>query len=289
MIAGCGAENGSGDQLPNAAGTDPNPPLTYRHIGGRDLAIHRMEPSSPRGDGPDRVLHKTETDARATLILFHGGGWNGGSPSDIAPVATAFAEAGFRVLSPEYRTKSRDGASPEDAMDDAINAVQHIALRPEQFGLSQTEPSPIVFGGMSVGGQMAIHAFLECQSSTASNAESLAPAGLVLFNPVLDLGPDGFAPDRMESPIELVSPIHREISGFAPTLIVQGGRDETTPLMTAMDFAGKLRSIGSSAEIYVDPAGQHTFFIESVLGTTGRTARLDVMEAAIAFLGRVCD
>ncbi|WMS44780.1 alpha/beta hydrolase fold domain-containing protein [Acuticoccus sp. MNP-M23] len=76
-----------------------------------------------------------------TLLWFHGGGFVFGAPETHVALARAIAAAGVRVVLPRYRLAPEH---PWPAMlDDALAAIDAV-------------PGPVMIGGDSAGGQLAL-------------------------------------------------------------------------------------------------------------------------------------
>jgi acetyl esterase len=129
----------------------------------REAAGHpvRAEVVVPRGTGPHPVL-----------LYLHGGGWVSGSPATHRKLAHRFAEAGFLVVSPDYRL------APEHpfpaGFEDAVHALGWVAREAARFG---GDPRRLAIGGDSAGANLAA-------AAAALSAELSAPvpaAALLLY------------------------------------------------------------------------------------------------------------
>ncbi len=101
------------------------------------------------------------TAGKTPLIAFHGGSWQrrGFGFLGIEHMASNFVDAGFVVFAPFYRLvgstdgpEQCNGASLEDLMNDAKDALDWVTLNRENFGASG---KPVVFG-QSSGGHLAL-------------------------------------------------------------------------------------------------------------------------------------
>ena len=71
--------------------------------------LHLFEPSDWR-----------PTDRRSAFVLFHGGGWTGGTPRRMYPFAAHAAQRGMLGVSVEYRLLNpKRGTTVLDAVHDA--------------------------------------------------------------------------------------------------------------------------------------------------------------------------
>ncbi len=170
---------------------------------GESVEVYRIEPE----DGPERA---------PAIVLFHGGGWTAGSPSQLFPHAEAFARAGFVCLLPAYPLASAEaGLSETVAAAEAIAA--RIVERADEFGL---DADRLYLLGESAGGHLA--------AMIASRPRPSPWAGVILWNPVLDLRKLGWLEKRHGPPEDLDawSPVNF-LSEFHPPALVLHGENDT--------------------------------------------------------------
>ena len=60
-----------------------------------------------------------ETDKRAGIVFFFGGGWENGTIKAFEPQARYLAGRGMVAVRADYRVKSRHGVTPKECVDDA--------------------------------------------------------------------------------------------------------------------------------------------------------------------------
>ena len=149
--------------------------------------------------GPARA-HETEPEGEpiGTLVLGHGAG-GGIESKDLRAVASAAAEAGWRVLRIEqpWRVAGKRVASPPPQLDVGLRAV--LAALRDDGRLS----GPLVLGGRSAGARVA------CRSAEEQDA-----AGVLSL--AFPLHPPGRPAKSRADELHLVR---------VPLLIVQGERD----------------------------------------------------------------
>jgi acetyl esterase len=112
-----------------------------------------------------------ETEPRATIVYFHGGGWTVGSPELLEGSCLLFArEAGVRVLSVRYRLAPEHvfPAAIEDCTDACRWALDHLE-------------GPVVVMGESAGGNLAA-----ATSAALVGRPGRGLAAQILMNPALD-------------------------------------------------------------------------------------------------------
>ncbi|MEM6458774.1 MAG: alpha/beta hydrolase fold domain-containing protein, partial [Planctomycetota bacterium] len=169
--------------------------------------------TTPQGDlrlyfyGPDGQ----RTDGRTPAVLFFfGGGWNQGNPDQFRRQAQHLADRGIVGVTADYRTRNRHGTTPFDALADAITAMRTLRANAETLGL---DPDRLGAAGGSAGGHLAAALATVTADDLIPDDDGLAdspfrPAALVLFNPVYDNGPDGYAHDRIGERYVDFSPAH---------------------------------------------------------------------------------
>jgi acetyl esterase len=190
-----------------------------------------------------RALVTRVASPRAVVVLFHGGGWVAGDPHQFDFQRQALAVANIASASIEYRVRQRHGTMVDAAVADAIDAGAYVAR--EFSGV------PIFCCGASAGGLLAIH----CAIQTPT-------AGVVLFNPVLDLSAErGFKSKAVPPGGDVgLSPLHMTPSSFPSTLIMHGTNDRVVPIAASREFADKLNVIGSRATVLSYDSAPHGFF-----------------------------
>lgn len=88
------------------------------------------------GELPDigvEVIIPDRPGPSPTVVLVHGGGWVGGSPASIRPLAMHLAAEGFLTVSVRYKLANDSPGFPT-AVDDIACAVRYAAAHPEGDG-----------------------------------------------------------------------------------------------------------------------------------------------------------
>lgn len=216
--------------------------LTAAGLRKRGVLVSRLAVPGPKGEIPIRVLEPIGS-ARGVIVDFHGGGWVVGSAALNDRVNAHLAEAGFAVLSVEYRLLDQGrGVQMQDAVFDCVAALRWAATDgARRFGHDR-----IVTVGESAGAHLAALAILALQP-----AERVPPiAGCVFVQGVFDLSGspsvrgagsdcllfDGanlardlgrLVPERDEVGRRRpdVSPLYADLADLPPALFVTGDRD----------------------------------------------------------------
>lgn len=246
--------------------------IGYKATARRQLFLHVFAPDPDEFPGP-----------RPAIIFFHGGGWVEGDALRFYDQARHLAGKGLVAISADYRIGQTDGTEPRTALSDAISAMRYVRAHAAALGI---DPARIAAGGGSAGGQLA--AALATSSGFEDPADdpgvSYRPAALVLFNPVIDNGPDGFGFDRVSGYWKAFSPLHNVRPGHAPTIIMLGTRDALIPVATGEAYCDKVRAAGSACRLELYEGQPHAFFSRARSALYyGRT--LAAMDAFLSELG----
>lgn len=198
------------------------------------------------------------SDQRPALVLFHGGGWTGGTPSVLYPQAAAVAARGMVGISVQYRLAEK-GKAPDVCVNDARSAMRWVRSHAAELGI---DPKRIGAGGGSAGGHLAAHCGLVSALDDPADDKSVScrPDALVLFNPVYANGPEGYGNERIKNRVKEFSPMENIRKDSPPTLVLLGDQDRLVPVKTAEAFRDAQRAVGVKSELIVYPGQAHGFF-----------------------------
>ena len=193
------------------------------------------------------------------IIFFHGGGWNNGTADQFLPQAEYLAKKGMIVIRASYRLKNIHGTSPKEALEDAKSAMRYLRNNAAQLHIKSNK---IAGGGGSAGGHLAAAAFtsLEINDPNDPIKVSSKPNSLVLFNPVIDNGPNGYGYERIKEWFPDISPIHGITKKFPPTIVFLGTKDPLIPVSTGELFRDKINAAGGKCELFLFEGAVHGFF-----------------------------
>lgn len=193
------------------------------------------------------------------IIFYFGGGWNGGTTKQFKPQAEYFASRGMITVLADYRVKSRHKTTPYESVADAKSAIRFLRQHAKELNIN---PNKIVASGGSAGGHLAAACGV-CpgldENGENLNISSKANA-LILFNPVFDNGPDGFAHERMGDRWQEISPAHNIKKGAPPTIVFLGKEDHLIPVSTAESYKAKMEEVGSRCDLFLYDGVGHGFF-----------------------------
>ncbi len=222
--------------------------LTYKQVDSVQLGLKIFYPS-----GYKKGNH------HPTIVFFFGGGWTGGSIAQFEPHAKYFAAKNMITVLVDYRVKNRHNTTPFESVKDAKSAIRYLRQHAKELGVEATR---IVVSGGSAGGHLAAACFTNESLNESSDdlAISPKPNALVLFNPVIDNGKDGYGYERIGDAYVTFSPIHNINKGFPPTIFFLGTNDKLIPVGTAQNFKRKVEEVGGRCELFLFDNQPHGFF-----------------------------
>lgn len=167
------------------------------------------------------------TSQRPAVILVHGGGWQYGNYMRTNGWPKLLRDAGYQVISVEYRLAEPGKPTWDKAPADIRDAVAYIKTYAPQLGI---KPDQIALMGQSAGGHLAL-----LEANTSSNIRAVVG----LYSPT-DLKTDyelsidkdselaflGGTPDEYPERYEAVS-VPLAVNSQSPaTLLIQGTNDD---------------------------------------------------------------
>lgn len=222
--------------------------VTYKTIGGITLKMDVFEPAK-----------KDPQKKYPAIVFFHGGGWNDGTPSQLFPQAQYLSSRGMIAFSAEYRVKTVHQTTPVECVKDAKSAIRWVRANAATLGV---DPERIAAGGSSAGGHMAaalatVTAYTEAGES---DKVSCVPNALVLLNPVVDNGPEGYGYERVKGIFPAISPLHNLKPGLPPTIFLVGDKDKYVPKASAEKYRDTMKKNGDRCELFLYAGQPHTFY-----------------------------
>ncbi len=211
------------------------------------------------------------------LILFHGGGWGGGSLGQFRAACAYFARRGLVCATAEYRMLSKAEAAALPAgetrkrvcITDAKSAIRWFKQQAPALGV---DPARVIIGGGSAGGHISALATLQPGLDDPAD-----PAGVdtsvvayLWFNPA-------FAPDDVKDPeVDVLRFLKKDL---APAIAFFGDKDTWKPGWDAAQ--ARLRELGNTTtELWIAEGQSHSFFNKEPW-------RAATLRAADAFLQRL--
>jgi acetyl esterase/lipase len=220
---------------------------TYKHSAGQP---RRMEIYFP----PDHDPAKAKVPG---LILFHGGGWGGGTLAQFQVACAYFASRGLVCATAEYQMLSAADAKKLPAgetrkrvcVTDAKSAIRWFKQHAAELGI---DPQRIITGGGSAGGHISALATLNPGLDDPADPKDIdtSVVAYLWFNPA-------FAPDDVkDAEIDVLRYVK---PGLAPAIVFFGDRDTWKK---GWDTAyAKWKSLGNQTiDLQIAPGQAHGFF-----------------------------
>ncbi|MGL5019415.1 MAG: alpha/beta hydrolase [Luteolibacter sp.] len=241
------AEIGSG-----AFSQTPDKSLAYKTVtrDGKPVEL-RIDTFLPPG-------HQA-SDKRPAIVFFHGGGWYGGHNNQFFTQCRYLALRGMVAFAAEYRCINDFKTTPKECVIDGKSAVRWLRQHATELGI---DPDKLAAGGDSAGGHIAaatafIKGFEEESEDKATNSR---PDALVLFEPVLDNGPGGFANELVKAYWKDFSPIDNIGDNPPPAIVLLGTNDEYVPVETGKRFQRLMQEKGGRSDLHLYQDKKHGFF-----------------------------
>ncbi len=246
------------------------PSYVYKTVDQRQLRVDVLYPHAWQAG-----------DRRPCIVFFSGGGFKNGTTTQFEPQAKYFAQRGLVTLRAEYRDSTRDQATVNICLQDALSAMRWVRLHTSELGI---DTHRIVASGGSAGGFLAsaVAAMAELKVPGDDMSISPVPNALVLFNPVVDLVA-AQRPDLTNEPATLkdISPAYHLTSSYPPGVILIGSEDRF--LGQVQKFVQDAAKLGVKMEIEVYAGQPHAFFNKDPY--TGKTAvRADQFLQSLGYL-----
>lgn len=222
--------------------------LIYKKIDSTEL---RMEVNYPPNYQPGQKY--------PTIVFFFGGGWINGKIGQFTPHSRYFVSRGMITIEADYRVKNRHGTPPFQSVEDGKSAMRYVRANAKLLGV---DPDRIVASGGSAGGHVAAAtALLPGLDDPADDLNvSAIPQALVLYNPVIDNGPDGYGYERIGERYPEFSPFHNLNKKSPPTIFFLGTSDNLVPVATAEAYKKKVEAMGGRCEVHLYEGQPHGFF-----------------------------
>jgi len=248
--------------------------MAFKKVDDVDLLLHVVKPKDAKA-----------SEKRPCLVAFFGGGWTTGTPAKSITWAKWASKLGMVGIAPDYRTKSRFKATPEDSVADGRSAVRWIQDHASELGI---DPAKIVVLGSSAGGHVAAWtAITDPQHPASDPAPAIQPAALILLWPVTDTSAEGYGgPKRFsndEGRANALSVTARMQTKMPPTLVIHGTADETVKFQNSQDFVAKMVSNGNKCAL-VPLEGMPHSPNSSKLGDAGARNKAQISDEATKFL-----
>jgi acetyl esterase len=216
----------------------------YKEVDG---VVREMEIYFPKG-------HDTSKETVPGIILFHGGGWGGGSRKAFSYQCNYFASRGLVAATVTYTLASKkykgQGSKKRVCITDAKSAIRWFKQHADELGI---DPNRIIAGGGSAGGHICLLATTNPDLGDPNDPKEFdtSVAAYVLFNPALA------ANDSKDPEVDLLQHLNAD---FPPAIVFFGSND--TKWMKGWNSAyEKMTSLGiKSMDLWIAEGQTHAFF-----------------------------
>lgn len=244
------------------AGRDATASHEVVDVAGRQVPIRVFTPGVP---------------PRGVHLDIHGGGFYLGPTLRENARNQQVADAlGVVVVSVDYRIAPEDPwpAAPDDCETAALWLIEHAGAR---FGTTR-----LTIGGFSAGSTLAVTTLLRLRDRGLADRfagaalqfgtydlSGLTPAGRLIADEYFIEAYAGHAPDRT---LPDISPVHGDLRGLPPLLMVVGSADVLVADNRAM--AARVSAAGGEVDLRIYPDAPHAFTNRDT--DTAKAARHDI-------------
>ena len=216
--------------------------------------------ATPQGDLELHIFRASSKikSQNAALVLFHGGGFNSGSPEQFYPQAKYLADFGITVICAEYRIKNKHKTTREYSVMDAKSAMRWVYQNADELNISVDR---IAVGGGSAGGYLAAAVgIVEGFNDSEDDAMTpISPAAVVLYNPGLELSLKGRNNNGTAKGLKNESILLSINKNYPPSLVLIGTEDWLTPVSKVEKFCDLVKEAGSDCEMVIYDQQEHGF------------------------------
>lgn len=191
------------------------------------------------------------------VILFHGGGWQGGELGQFRFAAAYFASRGLVCATAEYQMHGKTGTAKlakgesikRVCVTDAKSAIRWFKKNADELGI---DPARIITGGGSAGGHISALATLNPGLNDPADPKDIdtSVVAYLWFNPAFH------ASDKTDPEIDILTHLKADMP---PSIVFFGDKDTWK---TGWDVAhAKWKSIGTKTiDLQIAPGQGHSFF-----------------------------
>ena len=192
-----------------------------------------------------------EAGMRPCLIVVHGGSWAKGNSSELPDVNSYFANAGYQVVSINYRLAPQyTSPAPQEDLQAALSFIRQHAAE------LSVDTNNFVLMGRSAGGQIVLAAAYTLNDPGIKGVVSFYGPTDMLWsydhpdNPLIMDSKKvmrdfvGGAPDQVPDKYLASSPMHHVSAATVPTLLVHGRNDAHVYQRQSYRLKEKLDSFG---------------------------------------------
>ena len=192
------------------------------------------------------------------IILFHGGGWGGGSRQAFSYQCDYFASRGMVAATVTYRLRTKEDqaaltegqSTKRVCIPDVKSAIRWFKQHADELGV---DPNRIVAGGGSAGGHISLLGTTNPGLNDPNDPKGIdtSVAAYVLFNPALSKS------DAKDPDVDFLQHLKAD---FGPAIVFFGSEDKWM-INGWTPAAAKMKSLGiTSVEMQIAEGQTHAFF-----------------------------
>ena len=202
--------------------------------------------------------HDASKKTAPGIILFHGGGWGGGSRLAFSYQCNYFASRGMVAATVTYRLRTKEDraaltegqSTKRVCIPDVKSAIRWFKQHAKELGV---DPDRIVAGGGSAGGHISLLGTTNPGLNDPNDPKGIdtSVSAYVLFNPALSKS------DAKDPDVDFLQHLKAD---FGPAIVFFGSEDKWlkngwTPA------AARMKSLGiTSVEMQIAEGQTHAFF-----------------------------
>lgn len=199
-----------------------------------------------------------------SIILIHGGGWNGGGKYEFTAYIDSFRKRlpDYAIFNLNYRLVQGGNVFPAQE-NDIKAALEFIVKNAETY---QVNKEKLVLLGASAGGHLALlQAYKYPNPKIRAVIDFFGPTDLIAMyeHPWHPLVPyalklvTGTTPSANNDLYQQSSPLYFVSGNSAPTLILHGEKDNVVNISQSRALENKLRQAGVVHDLVVYPSERH--------------------------------
>jgi acetyl esterase/lipase len=203
-------------------------------------------------------------DSTKSIILIHGGGWNGGSKSEFTGYIDTFRKRmpDYAIFNLNYRLVNGGNRFPTQEID-VKAAVDHILEHAVEYGINKDKMALL---GISAGGHLALlQAYKYRQPQIQAVIDFFGPTDLVTmyqkpWHPFVTYALQmvvGATPASNGDLYRQSSPVYYIDRNSPPTLIFHGANDNIVDVSQSKLLKQKLQQAGVKHDLIVYPGERH--------------------------------
>jgi len=222
----------------------------YKTENGFNLEAHIFKPEGLLSD-----------EKRPAIVIFHGGGWEGGNPSWAFGRAKHFKELGIVSIAVQYRLGNLHDITALESMADTRDLIRWVKLNCDSLNIL---PNKVAAYGWSAGAHLVSSSAIFHDSISEKGINSI-PDAMILVSPAVSL-PKGQGWEiwklnvfGAKTTVSSANPVEHVRKGLPPTIILQGRDDTVTPFDGVQLFHDKMLYNKNYSELWVYDGVGHLF------------------------------